>query len=1855
MRGRNRCRFLALAAFALAACSPNAPTQNQKLAPIAALPKPILPAWVSSISPTSQAQALAQIRVIFAKPVAPVEALQGDGPKNVLSHVRIDPALRGRFVLLTPRMIGFVAEEALPIGSRVRVTLTHGLADLAGDRLSSDLAWTFETAPLEFSSLPQATAAPGESAPTPAPLRPKIAVVANAQVDAASLASRATLDANGSSVPLDATLEPTPTPQASLPPDAQAAFDASQRMWTYDLVPRGDLQRATSYRLTIAPGVEPARGNVATAKSFTGEIHTFDALSATSSAAPANGARFAGGDPVIAFTNPIDEKTIAGNVTISPAPSPSPKMIVSNEYSIAIDPYALDPDAQYAVTVGQGVKDIFGQSLPAPKTVTIRTSDFAPGLWAPSGSTLIPANAGVDINLYATNLPNNTYRAAFARLDPIDALTRYNGVDALPSPAAQWPTVPLANAKRNVQSVVRINVQKRLQAPFGALAYGFWSSTLGENGFPYNGIIQLTNLGVFAQFFPATGYVTVQHLDDGSPAANTAITVYRMGDDTHAQCASGTTDSSGAFVLSATDVERCYVNAKANEFPSLGIVATQGADSATLRLYDYSGIFRYEVPWGWASGAPQGVGTIFPDRDMYQPGEGGDFTGIAYYTQGGVVHADTNARYTLELENPSGEKTGLGMVTTDAYGTFSKPYTFAPAQPLGYYTITGTSTRGAQITGNFRVAEFKPPNFKLDVTLDKTSATPGTSVSATGAASYLFGAPLAGGNAHIFVTRAFTTITPKGWDDFWFGRQWFWPEEQPSIRTDVLEQQHPLNDKGQIGLRVTVPNDMPAPLRYTVEIEASDVSNLSVSNAQSFLALPADAVIGLASDTVGAAKAPMPIRVVVTDPDGKPVSGRSVHLELQKMTYVSASQAEEGGEEAQQTIRYDTVDRADITSGDAAVSANLTPPDAGSYRVRANFSGAASDASATDLQVFAYGAAAADFGIADTSGVRVTLDKKTYKVGDMATALIGSPFDRSDVYVGVVRYGTLYRTVLHNVTGAPRVSFKITPDMFPNAALQAVVVRRGVKLASVKPGTLDSLSRTGMAAFSIDLHDRYLKLAISPQQSKLAPGSMQNVNLALTGSNGSPVHGKIVAMAVNDAVLQLSGYRLPDLVNTVFANQPISTRFADNRENVTLQTPQAPAEKGFGFGGGFLEGAAGTRVRTTFLPLAYYGSVVTDANGRASIAFKVPDDLTTWRVMAVAIADDTKHFGTSDATFMTQLPLMANPLLPQFGRPGDRIDLGATVMNQTGSSGSLNFAMQLAGALHFAQGDPSSLHMTVATHEGMSAYRFAVAMGTPAPSMVSARVSLGSARDAFSVPFEIRDRATTESVIDAGAGTGDMVIPIHFTQPGTVTLTLANSILPQISVEASRVLAAEPLKTANELASRVIIASAIGSSKTFGADLDALEKMQRDDGGFSYYSGQKSTDPGASAYVLEALAFARAHGASVDSSIIGKAQAYARAVLANPSRGGRCNDDLCKAQTRFSMLWALAASGERRTDDLQTIYARRDGFDDADQIRLARYLLATPGWQSTGKTYADSLEQALYVTGRYAATNVNARWAWRGQIVDAQAQMLQLLLDRSAPLDRLDGAARALVAQKCRCGWSTTEATASAVTALSAYSSRVPPSAMNVTARVGSTTLADVSFGSSPASKDVTLASSAVNGNEVRLLSDRGTLHYVLLYTYALPRNVAGNLTAFRVTRHLYEPRTSSPFATIDLATPRQLTMHTGAVFDVGVRIAVDHPVDHVVIEDPLPAGFEAIDASFATSIQSLVPQTDNWELEGRQIYRDRVIAFAPHLAPGVYDMHYLVRSVTPGLFSWPGARAYLEGAPEQFGRSASATLELKQ
>ncbi len=1871
--GRFRvCTFVAFG-LALAACARGG-SAVAPLAPVASLPEPPLPPWITAISPTGRnVGSLAQIRILFSKPIATLSGLAGDGPADVLSHLRIAPALAGQFVVLTPRMIAFVPSRALPVATRVRVTLTAGLRDLDGDVLGSDLAWTFESRPLKFTGLPSLKAPDYEPTPGPVGLTPTLTFTANARLDPASLATRVALVGGGADIPATASLEAQPTPMPGT--GATAAFDPSLDIWTYDVRPQQRLRRGTRYTLVLKPGIAPAYGNLPSAAQTQGHVRTYGAFGLIEpQPKPSPGysvARFAGGDPSIAFTNPLDPKSIAGAVTVSPAPAAVKTIALAYPGSnlLALDPYALDPNATYTVTIAGTLKDAFGQQLGTAQRVTIHTGSFAAGAWAPTGWNTIAASAGVALNFYATKLPKKAYRFAARPLAPVALLTGSDPLAQLPLPAT-WPSKAIAGAKRNVQSVVHIPLERLLGAPYGTLAYGI-GTALDAGGQPQlTGIVQLTDLGIFAQYFPGAGAVMVQRLDDGAPAPGVALTFYRIDSSGNAapqRCATGVTGADGTFALTGPPLQSCYALSSVDNAPTIGVVATQGSDVASLTTYGWSGIYRFNVTGGWTGGAPLSRGTIFSDRQLYQPGERGDLTGVAYYASGNGLVAEKDARYRVTLTDPSNATTSLGSVRTDRYGIFTLPIAFSTRQPLGYYTVSAKGPSGNTLTGTLRVAEFRPPNFAVKLALSGASAVAGGSIHAAANAQYLFGAPLQGGVAHVTVTRDVATLAPKGWDDFSFGPQWFYPEQPPSFDTDVMQRDTAFDAQGNAAFDVAVPKRLPFPMTYTVDVNATDVSNLSVAADQTFLALPADAIVGLASDVVGAAGAPMTIRTIVTDAAGKPLAGRAVHLVLQRMTYTSATQEIAGGENAQQAIAYKTVATADITSAVRPVRATLTPPDPGPYRVEANFAGAQGRAGATDIAVFAFGGSAADWGSSTASSTPVKLDAKRYKVGEVATALVASPYRKADVYVSVIRNGVLYHTVLRDVSGSPRVRFTVTPDMVPNAAVEAVVVRRGSDLAAVKPGSVAVLSTVGMAGFTVDLKDRYLKVGIAPAQATVRPGGTQRVTFTLRNAENRPVAGEVVAMVVDDAILNLSGYRLPDLVNTVFASQPISTVFSDNRENLVLTTQTPPVEKGFGYGGGYLAGAASTRVRENFLPLAYFGKVETDVAGKAVVSFHVPDNLTTWRVMAIAVASDDRHFGTADRSFVATLPLSTNPLLPQFARPGDRFDAGVSVSNQTGAAGALALVLKLGGALRFAGGDPFERRASEQAATGMQGYRFPVTVGTPAPSTFAVNSALGAAADAFSVDFAVLDGSTTSSRIDAGATTSQAVVRVGNVAGGRVDVMLANSIVPQFAVAAQSHMSDDWLPLADVAASRLEIASALATlQKPYGlaipydpraAAADALTKLlalQRDDGGFAGCSAAASSDPFVSAYALDALAFARAHGVSVAADALTRAKRFASQTLANPGRFTWCADATCKAQVRFAMLWALAANGDRRTSFLSGIVAARASFTVPEQIRLARYLLKTPGWIAQGAALGDALQRDVYLSGRYATANVNGNWGWLASSTGAQAQMLQLLIERNAPIAERDGAVRALVAQACNCGWPTVDDTASALVALAAYAATEHLAAATVTLTAGGTTIAQVRFGATASSRQIAVPASALGSGAIEVRSSGGTVHYLVRYVYPVPANAPGELTAFRVTRTVRAAGASAPLATMDLATAAPVTLGVGQVFDVGVRVVVDHPVDRIAIVDPLPAGMEAVHASFSTSSATTVARSDSWQIDAQQIYRDRVEAFAQHLDPGVYAIHYLARTVTPGTYAWPGARAYLIDAPEQLGRSAATTLTVR-
>ncbi|GAB1539765.1 hypothetical protein NUACC21_24320 [Scytonema sp. NUACC21] len=1893
----------------IAGCSFVSVTSGKEQLPaVSLLTPPQLPDWIEQISPLTDSEPLNQIRIRFKEALIPVESLDSPEQQGLLQKFEIVPSIPGHFRFLTPRMVGFQLDKALPKATRFQVTLKAGLADLKNHRLDKDLSWTFNTEPIKLTGLPGKNPIEKDEI-EPIDLQQKLQFTSNTELNLASIQEHLQLIVEGKprSVRFQVELAKEEKPPESQ--DPLEKFDPSSRQWIYNLIPDDKLQKSTNYRLEFAPGLLPAYGNLPSEQAFVSKISTYSPLEFRGIqfyGQPDSGGtygRFVQGAPQLVFNNELVASSVSENIKITPAPKAISRLIQAydREKVILINPYALAPSTSYTITIGANIKDKFGQTLGKPVTVKYQTGDLAGDIWVPEGLNILPAGKNLQLNISTVNLPDSSYKAAYQVVQPTDlvyfnsAYPQGEGDNLLPK-AFEWKSFKVSG-KKNQSLEVRVPIREKLGAATGMLAYGVQArtNTYQENGKELwrepttYGMVQMTNLGVFTQWFPEFGLIRVHHLSDGIPVKAAAIAIYQSKLEAKSRpqpipCASGKTDENGTLRLTRDDLRECFAGSQSStKEPLLLVIARENQDWAFARTEEYSGAYGYGIDASWENGKFLSRGIIFSDRQLYQPGEKAWLTGFADYLQNSEIKQDKNSIYQLTLVDPNGKKIDLGTKTTNEFGTFSLELAIGKTQPLGYYTIQAKGKNEQEISGEFRVAEFNPPNFKVDLNLDKEFAFLDDTVEAKSTSQYLFGSPVEGGQAKYFVTRQQTNFVPKGWEEFSFGRQWFWPEEPPSVPSDVLQTNVVLDVNGKSSQTVMA-KDLPYPMIYRVDVQVADVSNLSVANSKTFTALPSHQLIGLKSNFVAEAGKPFPVEMIVTDHTGKPREGQRVRLELQLLKYSSVTQLVEGSATGKNQVEYKTVEQAEIISTNKPQSVTLKPNESGSYRIRANFSDARNDVSATDIQIWATGENAVFWGNKEKDRLEIKLDKTTFKLGETATALIQSPYSEGELYFAVIKDKPLYQQIIKVKGGAPQVQFQVTPEMLPNAAVQAILVRQGAPLNQVEPGSVNNLAAIGFAPFKVNLEDKYLKVQVTPVQASLEPGVEQTVQLELKDNWGNPIKGQFTVMVVNEAVLQLSGYRPPDLVTTVYAEQPISTRFSDNRQNVVVAQQALAEPKGWGYGGGLSASAANTRIRTDFQALAYYnGSAIADTNGQAKVTFKVPDNLTTWRVMVVA-TDENLRFGNSEATFITTKPLVTNAILPQFARPGDKFQAGLSVTNNTGTTGTLTIHGEVGDTVQFAGNNPTSTALQTQTDGATRAYRFPMVASRVGEGKVRFTTQLnGASADAFEFPLAIQQLEMTEQVVETGAippQKNEVKIPLNIekkTVPegGGLDINVASTLIPEIKAPIQQVWQNDDFPFAEPAASQLFIAAglqtlsekygqtftAFNPSKRASQAIERLQKLQLADGGFAAFPGEQRSDPWVSSYAAESLAKAnRSFPSLVDSKMVSRLKTYLQKILANPGQYEFCKKQPCKSQLQLNALMALAELGDKRNTFLADIYRQRKAFDLSTQMKLTRYLSQFPEWQNESKQLLSQLQQNIYETSRDAVVSLPRSWEWMNSPTTAQAQALRLFIAQQYKPEAIDRLLQSLLALRRHGTWQTYYDNAQALTALVEYSQLQPtPPNFVATVQLAGKKLGQQKFEGyrNPSLEvKVPMAELPHGRHDLQLQkSGQGTLHYLVAYRYRLQGNQPGRFNGLRVTRQISPVGQDKVLQKVGLYDKgKPLTVATGQVFDIGLEVITDRPVNHLAITDPLPAGFEAVDASFQSTTSALQAKADAWQLGFKTIYRDRIVAYADSLQPGVYQLHYLVRSVTSGTFLYPGAQVHLQYAPEEFGRNADSTLVIQ-
>ncbi len=155
-------------------------------------------------------------------------------------------------------------------------------------------------------------------------------------------------------------------------------------------------------------------------------------------------------------------------------------------------------------------------------------------------------------------------------------------------------------------------------------------------------------------------------------------------------------------------------------------------------------------------------------------------------------------------------------------------------------------------------------------------------------------------------------------------------------------------------------------------------------------------------------------------------------------------------------------------------------------------------------------------------------------------------------------------------------------------------------------------------------------------------------------------------------------------------------------------------------GGGEGQGQSATPSRAWFPETFLFAPlVVTDEQGKAAVPVRVPDRLTSWRVLALAHSRDGAQAGAV-ATFRGTLPVYVDLVVPPFLMAGDEARLPVQVVNTTGQEVEKLLSVE-------AEGGAVSLSATrvrVPAHDSRIVY---ATLRAPRPGTVALRAILGDA------------------------------------------------------------------------------------------------------------------------------------------------------------------------------------------------------------------------------------------------------------------------------------------------------------------------------------------------------------------------------------------------------------------------------------------------------------------------------------------------------------------------------------------------
>lgn len=1598
----------------------------------------------------------------------------------------------------------------------------------------------------------------------------------------------------------------------------------------------------------------------------------------------------------------------------------------------------------FVKTAPADVRDIFGRELSDAISVQFETDHRNPNFVLDYRDAVLEAGIDSEVPLYVNNL--ESYRFDYRMLTAAGGDTGLHYSQKVPG-------------VRDVQFAVPLGVRAMLSGKSGAV-FGSLTTQPFTPG--------MTSPRLFAQVTPYQVHVKLGHFSSlvwvtdmttGAPVAGAKVMLFKqaltMLGTPDAVNAQSMTDDAGVASLPGTAVLDPELELRHNyrdEQEHLFVQVTKSGTMALVPLdYDFL-INSYR-----ASGSEAVYATNLP---VYGHIHSWGTTAQGVYRAGDTIQYKLYVRnqddkgfvpaprkgYTLRIIDPMGKVVEeVPDVVLSEFGGYSGEFEVPKTGAVGWYQFVleanfaskadsdadvdmraESGDDGRDDTAAYRpdaksksftpmrvlVSDFTPSSFRVRNQLNGDRFKAGQQVEVRTNAELHSGGAYTDASARVTAILDSASFVSK--NPAVQGFQFDSYENEMSSQ-QLFQKIDKVNDKGELALGFPLGTPKIVFGKLSVESAVADDRGKFVSTQARVDYVGVDRLVGLKSTewlyTVGK---PAVVQYAVVDADGNPAAGTDVALTVERQ--VSKAAKVKGAGNAYLTEYHTEWENAGSCKGspkDAPLDCSFTPDKAGVYRVVASIKDTQGNDHSTTLSLYATGSGYVVWGDESDTSLTIVPEKTDYKVGDTARFLVKNPYPGAKALITVERYGVIEHFVQTFDSSTPVVELKVKPDYLPGFYLSVVVTSPRVE-KPLGEGQVDlGKPAMRMGYLAMNVKDPYKEMLVTATSDKPAYKPREKVTVRLhvePRMNDKKEKTELMIAVLDESVFDLisggKSYFDPyagfyKLDNLDLQNYNLLTRLVGR---------QKFEKKGANPGG---DGGADLSMRSLFKFVSYWNaSLVTDKDGNATVSFDAPDNLTGWRILAIATTPSDR-FGLGDANFKVNKPTETRAVMPNQVMEGDNFDAGFSVMNRTDKTRTLQVSMHVSGDADSKTVLDVAKEITLAPYK-REVVKMPVLAGNVAKELAEGKLHFSvQARDALDADGMVQDvpvhkRRNLDVAANYGTTTEAHVEePVHFpegmlTDVGDVSVVLAPSVIGNIT-GAFGYMRDYPYMCWEQRLSKGMMASHYGKLKPYlpekltweeSADLpqrtlDDAASFQAPNGGMTYFVAEDQyVDPYLSAYTALAFNWLRDAGYKVPEPVETKLHTYLSGLLKNDAVPDFYSAGMTST-VRAVALAALAQQGKADLADLTRYWPHVKSMSLLGKSYFLQAAMAVKG----GEQYLDGTAKMILAASNETAGKFMFNEAWD----DSYSRVLATpLRDNCAVLDAFTAFSKreegkALVndvpfklvrsitqSRKNKDHWENTQENLFCMQAMvdyaKAYESEKP--AMEVTAAMdgeafGKATFKDVRDNAATLTHPV---QSGDAGRKAVVQIDKegaGRLYYSTRVSYAMPvEGAAAAISGIEITRE-YSVQREGKWQMLE-AKDGLANIRRGELVRVDLYVSVPSARNFVVVDDAVPGGLEPVNRDLATASTLDAAQGEfqaaggsfwfkysdwqqfgvsRWSFYHQELRHDSARFYSDYLPAGHYHLSYAAQAVATGSFSVLPAVAQEMYDPDVYGKTTGLKL----